>query len=483
MAEFLNFDIASFAVPAWVFLLTLAIGLLVPVLAAARPVGKSSRIPVREALSDFGVAKTEFGTTAFDRALAGMRGVARPLLLSIRNGFRRRGRLVSTIATLAAGGVFFMTALNVRASLVHTLDRLFAGKKFDLSIALTSMRPLSDIEKAARATPGIRSVEGWIVTEASVAGAAGPAPSAGGGSGGHGGGGGGLHGGRGEGAVSADRFPVIGLPADTRMLAPEILEGRWLRPEDEGAIVVNSAFVAGGALPKVGTRIALQMGPARMTWRVAGVVREAFSQPLAYVPRSFFERHGHVGVVNAVRVSLEKNDAGSLRRVREVLEENFEREGVRPASLMSQAEGRFGFDQHMLMIYVFLIVTSLVLGGVGGLGLMTTMSLNVLERRREMGILRAVGASRRSVWAIVAAEGAAVALLAWAAAGLAAWPLSKALGSLLVKLLFKGGLDFSFEAAGLWAWLGVSLALGVAASLLPAWRASRGEVREALAYE
>jgi putative ABC transport system permease protein len=114
---------------------------------------------------------------------------------------------------------------------------------------------------------------------------------------------------------------------------------------------------------------------------------------------------------------------------------------------------------------------------------MTTMSLNVLERRREMGILRAVGASRRSVWAIVAAEGAAVALLAWAAAGLAAWPLSKALGSLLVKLLFKGGLDFSFEAAGLWAWLGVSLALGVAASLLPAWRASRGEVREALAYE
>ena len=156
---------------------------------------------------------------------------------------------------------------------------------------------------------------------------------------------------------------------------------------------------------------------------------------------------------------------------------------MRPASLMSQADGRFGFDQHMLMIYVFLIVISLVLGGVGGLGLMTTMSLNVLERRREMGILRAIGASRRAVWSIVAAEGAAVALLAWAFAGLAAWPLSKVLGSLLVKLLFKGGLDFSFEAAGLWAWLGVSLALGVAASFLPAWRASRGEVREALAYE
>src|SRR5262249_31374907 len=131
----------------------------------------------------------------------------------------------------------------------------------------------------------------------------------------------------------------------------------------------------------------------------------------------------------------------------------------------------------------FLIVTSLVLGGVGGLGLMTTLHLNVIERRREMGVLRAVGASSRSVWAIVAAEGAVIAVVSWAVAGLAAWPLSRALATLMVKLLFPGGLDFSFEPVGFWLWLAVSLALGVAASFLPVWHASRGEVREALAYE
>ncbi|HKA37458.1 MAG TPA: ABC transporter permease, partial [Thermoanaerobaculia bacterium] len=284
-------------------------------------------------------------------------------------------------------------------------------------------------------------------------------------------------------AVSAERFPVIGLPADTRMLAPEIVEGRWLQPDDEDAIVVNSAFRAGGAPPGIGTRIALRMGPARMTWRVAGVAREAFSQPIGYVPLSFFEKHGHEGSVNALRLSLEKTDEGSARRLFENLEENLERVGIRPASLMSQGEGRLSFDEHMLMIYVFLIVTSLVLGGVGGLGLMTTLHLNVIERRREMGVLRAVGASSRSVWAIVAAEGAVIAVVSWAVAGLAAWPLSRALANLMVKLLFPGGLDFSFEPVGFWLWLAVSLALGVAASFLPVWHASRGEVREALAYE
>ena len=65
----------------------------------------------------------------------------------------------------------------------------------------------------------------------------------------------------------------------------------------------------------------------------------------------------------------------------------------------------------MLMIYVFLIVMSGVLAGVGGLGLMTTMSLNVLERRREMGVLRAIGATPAAVWAIVVAEGAVIGAL------------------------------------------------------------------------
>ena len=90
MAVLLNFDINSYAVPLWVYLSVAAVGVAVPVLAAAYPVWKGSSVSVREALSDFGVSRSAFGTNAFDRALAGIGGPTRPLLLAVRNSFRRR---------------------------------------------------------------------------------------------------------------------------------------------------------------------------------------------------------------------------------------------------------------------------------------------------------------------------------------------------------------------------------------------------------
>jgi putative ABC transport system permease protein len=114
---------------------------------------------------------------------------------------------------------------------------------------------------------------------------------------------------------------------------------------------------------------------------------------------------------------------------------------------------------------------------------MTTMSLNVLERRREMGVLRAIGATPRIVWAMVVAEGLVIGLLSWAIAALLAWPVSKVVGNTIVRVMFRSGLDFTFEPVGLVVWLLITVALSAAASFVPAWRASRATVREALAYE
>ena len=149
----------------------------------------------------------------------------------------------------------------------------------------------------------------------------------------------------------------------------------------------------------------------------------------------------------------------------------------------SLSNSRFAYDQHMLMIYWFLIVMAVIIGGVGGLGLMTTMSLNVLERRREMGVMRAIGATPKTILTMIVAEGVVIGVLSWAIAALLAWPVSKALGDLLVRAMFRFGVDFTFERLGLLLWFVLSISLSAAASFLPAWRASRVTVREALAYE
>ena len=470
MAEFLNFDINSFAVPFWIYLLVAVVGLAAPVIAAAYPVWNGTRVPVRVALSDFGLSQTTFGASSFDRALTRIGGTFSLVVLAIRNSFRRRARLVLTLLTLSAGGLFFLAALNVRTSIINTLDQLFAGRKFDLSISLANPSEEAKIETALSNTPGVVRAEGWFMTEASLVdqSTATDAHSEGG-----------LHG---SGGSDGNRFGVVALPVDTQLQGFEIIEGRKLEPGDTNAIVINNVLAGREPKLRVGETVVLRIGPAEASWRVVGLVREAFSPAIAYIPRSFVQER-HPGQVNNLRIALADTDPDSIAKFKANLDRNLEQQGVRARGSSSKSESRFAFDQHMLMIYVFLIVMSAIIGGVGGLGLMTTMSLNVFERRREMGVMRALGATPKIVWLMIVAEGVVIGLLSWTIAVLFAWPVSKVLGDLLVRVMFRSGLDFTFEPLGVLIWMLVSISLSAAASFFPAWKASRVTVREALAYE
>ena len=483
MGVYLNFDITSAAVPAWVVLLQVVVGLAIPLAAAAYPVWNAARAPVRRALAGGDGGPGPFGARVSDRLLARVGGsIPAPLLLSIRNTARRRTRLAITVITLAAGGLFFVTALNIRASMVGMLDALFSTRRYDLSVTLAGMVPIERIERAIRATPGVVDAEGWITTQAAVVrdGPAGDAPPASHSTrlpfSGHGGGATVIHGSSGG---ATDRFTVLAVPPETRVHAPRLDDGRVLAPADTDALVVNSALARREHL-RVGSEITLRMGPAEQTWRVVGISREPFSPPLAYVPRAFFERAGHVGMANSVRLVLEARDAPSVARVRADLDRGFERENIRALASLGTADGRFAFDQHFVMIYDFLIIMAIVILGVGGAGLASTMGLAVIERRRELGILLCLGARPRTLWFIVVAEGVVVAVVAWVLAAVASYPLGSVAGDAMVGMMFRTSLDFVFEPMGPAIWLLVSIVVGAAASLAAAWRATRLSVREAL---
>jgi len=147
------------------------------------------------------------------------------------------------------------------------------------------------------------------------------------------------------------------------------------------------------------------------------------------------------------------------------------------------ADNRYALDQHMLMIYVFLLVVSGVLAVVGGLGLMTATSLNVLDRRRELGVLRAIGGSPAMVGGIVVIEAVFVATLAWAIGVIGAWAITFGVGRLMSVAIFKGGLDVWLSPGSVAAWLAISTALAVASSLVPAVSTARRSIREATSYE
>jgi putative ABC transport system permease protein len=120
---------------------------------------------------------------------------------------------------------------------------------------------------------------------------------------------------------------------------------------------------------------------------------------------------------------------------------------------------------------------------VGGMGLMSTMSVSVLERTREIGVMRVIGASRYAVLAIVIGEGITIGLMSCAVAGLMAVPMGMFTSAFLGQLLMQTPFNFVYSLPGLGLWLGIVAVFTAGASLVPAWRASRLTVREALAYE
>src|SRR6266542_678100 len=160
-AGLLNFDALGGGVPPSVLGLEVAAGLLIPLLAALWPVLSGTRITVREALSGYGLGKGRYGRSGVDWLFGRIRLLSRPLLLSLRNTFRRKGRLALTLSTLVLGGAMVIGVLSVHASLLKTLDEFFLTYNYDIEVYMARPTRVVAIENAARQVPGVIGVESW----------------------------------------------------------------------------------------------------------------------------------------------------------------------------------------------------------------------------------------------------------------------------------------------------------------------------------
>jgi putative ABC transport system permease protein len=165
------------------------------------------------------------------------------------------------------------------------------------------------------------------------------------------------------------------------------------------------------------------------------------------------------------------------------LEKRFERAGLRVSSAGTLGQERSAAESQFDIIVVFLMVMAILLAVGGALGLMGTMSINVLERMREIGVMRAIGASDGAVLRVFMAEGLLIGLLSWLLGTLLAFPLSKLLSDAVGTAFWRSPLSYSFSPGGALLWLLLVVLLAALATSLPALRASRVSVREVLAYE
>jgi len=354
-AGLLNFNVLSEAIPFRVILAQVALGIAVPLLAAMLPVFRGSRITVREAISDYGADANPFGARSFDALLLRVSGSSRPLVLSLRNSFRRRGRMALTLLMLTAAGASFITALGSTTSLNRIVEKIIAAHPYDLDLRFEHAFPTAALEQSIRSVPGVKRVE-----------------------------------------------------------------------------MVNQVDSAGGT-----------------TMRALVFVRD-------HAPR--------------LQTSVSQG-----------LEKRLTADGFPLASLSTRSTQRQGLDNHLILLQALLLAVSVLLAAVGALGLASTMSLHVLERTREIGTMRAVGASTATILRIVLVEGIVIGGLSGVLSCTAALPLTVLVVGGVARIFLNMPMALAIP---LWIplfWMALVLGIAVAASLYPAWCAARLTVRAALA--
>ena len=456
-AQLGNFDILTIGLPTGVLVLEIAVGLVVPIVAALIPVTFGTRITVREAISDHGL--DGMGTDSLlDRLLAGIRGVPGTVALALRNTFRRKARLLLTLGTLTLAGAIFIAVLSVRQSLFQSFDEALVYYQYDLSVDLGDAYQVYQLERETGRIEGIVGMEGWLQTGASRV--------------------------RSDQSESAN-YTMIGVPPDSNFLSPELVAGRWITPDDRYKIVVNTDFIREEPDIQVGDTIHLKIGDEDADWQVVGINTKQYSTPIIYVGLDDLGRAtNQVGLANRVVLRLENNASPEIEAAQaEAIEERYKRAGLLVTATTTRSDFVSTFEFRFNFLVIFLAFLALLLATVGGLGLAGTMSLNVLERVREIGVMRAIGASNGAVRRIIISEGVVIGLMSWIIAAGLAFPLSLGL-SAGVGFAFGGEpLSFSFSLLGVGLWLALAIGIAALSSYIPARRASRLTVREVLSYE
>jgi len=441
-----------------------SIALLAPLVVAIIPIFSGARITVREAVSTYGLG----GATGWlERWLSKAKNLPRILSLTIGNTFRNKKRVALTQLTLVGAGIIFMMVTSTRASIVHTFsDVIFSIFDSNIMLDLQSEARIQELEALALRQPDVTAVEIWSTARGTA---------------------------RVQGQPEANDDSSVrlrGVPLPSVTYRPQIQAGRWLTAEDEYAIVLNQELAEQIGV-KVNDWITMDIpGKRQADWQVVGLLFEPDDQDSAIVPRpTLMKEIRQVGQGTAIRVQIahtSTDDAAIAAKEVKVVTELREMYEVRGYDILASptdtSHRMISQKTEQMSILIGLLTgMAVMIAVVGAIALSGTLSINVLERTREIGVMRAIGASSLAIAGQFVGEGLILGWLSW----LIAIPLSIPVGQFVVGLLsglMNVALIYQFSITGVLVWLGIISILAVIASWFPAQKAAQTSVRESLAY-
>jgi putative ABC transport system permease protein len=284
---------------------------------------------------------------------------------------------------------------------------------------------------------------------------------------------------------------MIGLPAQgSTFYRPLMIAGRWLQPGD-GRLIVISKDTADDNNIRVGDTMTLnlfELGDAE--WQVIGIYQlifnDAFGPTPIYAPlEAFATATKQYNEGNRLLVQTTSQDPATVDKIYTQLKDLFE---DRNMEIINTFEASTIHQDRAEAISQFSITTTMLLAlativaVVGGISLMGALSIGVVERTREIGVMRAIGARSGAIMGMFVMEGLLQGLLSWLLAVPLSFALARLLANALGQVMFDANLDYQYDYPAVLIWLGIILVISTLASILPARNATQISVRESLAY-
>jgi len=246
---------------------------------------------------------------------------------------------------------------------------------------------------------------------------------------------------------------------------------------------VNADFLALAPDLDVGSTVTLRIGSVEQLWTIVGVSAR-FVAPIAYAPyEDIAAMAGWRGLANVLVVNTASSAPAYQARVQSDLLQGLNQAGLTIFGSATTAHKNDSATAQLDSMVVVLMAMVVLIALVGGMGLAITMSLNILERTREIGILRSLGAQNGVVRRVVVVEALVIGLSSWLVSIPLSIPLAVFLGNALGMTLLARPLDYIFSVLALLVWLALVIVIAVLASTLPAQNAVGLTIRDAIAYE
>ena len=449
IARMIDVQMLTLQVPlsTWIALPLLAFG--ATFLAVIGPLRRASRMSIREALSDE-TPRTTGGRAVLNAGSLLVRNALRGLL-------RKRQRLILNLVMLGLAGAMFVTAINVRSEIQASVARVQQRRIFDVLVRLGRAADRDAFEQSALKVPGVSGVEGFIIGSLGLI-----AP---------------------DGTILGNVL-VYAQPANSNYTDPWLASGQW--PPQENSVLPSGEVLKMWGLadqpiePGQPARV-MVAGREADDWVLGGAFGK-LNAPMAYTTyESYTKLAGQEGMANtlAVRVTPGEDVAAVIDGLAGQLEQDgYSVQLISDVAQLNQSE-QSAYNILVFSLFAVVALTALV----GGLGLLSTLTISVMERRREIGILRSMGARPALISRLVMTEGLLVSLLSLPLSYLLSWPLTLLLGKGVVTGIT--GLPpepvYRLDAAIIWAVLVCGLAL--LSSWVPARQAGRLSIRETLIYQ